>query len=80
MFHIYIVVCKWSRFWYEGIHRGSWDAFWKPEIKLQRKTATVDGYVGNAGLPTRNAEYVKRKSWCPYSSDPDGREYILHLN
>ncbi len=58
---------------------GSWDAFWKPEIKLQKKTAVVNGNIENAGLPTLNAEYAKRKSWCPPDSSGTSEAYVPHL-
>ena len=80
---------EWEKSWFKTKGRGFgmrasaggwWKAYWNPEIKLQEKSAEVNGWVQKAGLPTLKAEFDKRNSWCPpdtYSTTPP--EYIPHL-
>ena len=80
---------EWEKSWFKTKGRGFgmsasvggwWTAYWNPVIKVQEKSATVNGYVENAGLATVIAEFDKRNSWCPndtgYSQTP--RAYVPH--
>lgn len=59
---------------------GGWSAaYWDPVIKLQKKSATVDGNVEDATLPTLEAEYDKRNSWCPPDSSGHSAANVPHV-
>lgn len=61
---------------------GWWTAYQNEELKLQGKTAEVYGNIQDATLPTLNAEFDTKNSWCPpdngYSNTP--RKYIPHVS
>ena len=61
---------------------GWWTAYQNEELKLQGKTAQVYGKIQDAELPTLNAEFDTKNSWCPpdngYSQTQ--RKYIPHVS